>query len=167
MTSFVNVFIEIEKGSNKKYEWNHVTQKLELDRVLPIQYKYPYHYGFIPNTLAEDCDELDALIITDHKYEKSSNVYGIIIGVLIMEDEKGMDEKILVIPVDDYLEMDNFDEYHLDKNILHQLEWFFTNYKKHDNTRWSKVHRFGDRIEALHIYKSACAKYNSNILPSK
>lgn len=167
MSSFVNVFIEIEKGSNKKYEWNHSTQKLELDRILPIQYKYPYPYGFIPNTLAEDGDELDALLITNNPYNKGTNVYGIIVGVLVMEDEKGMDEKILVLPVDDYLDSENLDNYDMDKMAIHQIEWFFSNYKKYESDKWSKVHYIGNKEDALQIYERSCAKYNSNILSSK
>ena len=93
----VIVFIEIEKDSNQKFEYNHETKTLELDRILEAPYFYPYPYGFIPNTKAKDSDELDILIITDKKIP-NNNYYDVnIVGVLVMEDENGMDEKVLCV----------------------------------------------------------------------
>jgi len=70
MANPVKVYIEIERFSNQKYEWNKSTESLELDRVLPYPYFYPFAYGFIENTTAEDGDELDALIVSDEPIKK-------------------------------------------------------------------------------------------------
>jgi inorganic pyrophosphatase len=98
MSNSVEVYIEIEKHSNYKYEYNKETNALELDRILPYPYFYPYAYGYIPNTLAMDGDDLDILIISDRDNIKKDTFYKVfIVGVLIMEDEKGMDEKVLCV----------------------------------------------------------------------
>lgn len=161
MTDFVKVYVEIEKGSHHKYEWNKLTGRLELDRTLSIIYKYPCAYGFIPETLAEDGDELDVLLITSHKHKNDTYVYGYILGVLIMEDEKGMDEKLLVSPIDDYLEGSVNDICDVNAHELKQIEWFFSNYKKDDVGKWSKVYGFDGRSRALEICAKAMDKYKS------
>lgn len=155
MTDFVKVYVEIEKGSNKKYEWNKSTGRLELDRTLSIIYKYPCAYGFIPNTLAEDGDELDAVLITSRTYKHDTYVFGYVVGVLIMEDEKGMDEKLLVLPIDDYLEGNCEDICDVSPHELKQIEWFFSNYKKDDVGKWSKVFGFEGRARANEIFAKA------------
>ena len=77
MTGPVKIYVEIEQFSNQKYEWNKETESLELDRVLPYPYFYPFSYGFIENTLAQDGDELDALIITNEPIKKRHILYGL------------------------------------------------------------------------------------------
>jgi len=92
----VQVFIEIERGSDQKHELNKLTGRLELDRVTPQP--YPYAYGFIPGTLAEDGDDLDALIVSEDAICKQGQTYTAhVVGALCMEDEKGMDEKVLCV----------------------------------------------------------------------
>ena len=167
MSDFVKVFVEIEKGSNHKYEWNNKTKKLELDRILPIQFKYPYSYGFIPETLGEDGDELDALLISEKPFTKNTYVYGYIVGVLKMEDEKGGDDKMLVLPLDDYLDALIEDTYDLNRDTLNHIEWFFANYKNHDEGKWSKVLDFGHRKEALEIFFQSQRKYKEIQLTSQ
>ena len=151
MDTTIAVYIEIEKDSNIKYEINRDTKKLEIDRVLPYPYYYPYCYGYIVNTMAQDNDELDALIITDIKL-KNDNYYNVyIIGVLIMEDEQGLDEKILCVLEDDYEKINDLN--HLSTEIKNNIDWFFSNYKTKTPNKWSKVIRFGDKEEAYHLYK--------------
>jgi inorganic pyrophosphatase len=150
MDTTITVYIEIEKDSNIKYEINRDTNKLEIDRILPYPYYYPYCYGYIVNTMAQDNDELDALIITDTKL-KNDNYYNVyIIGVLIMEDEKGLDEKILCVLEDDYEKINNL--YHLSTEIKNNIDWFFSNYKTKTPNKLSKVIRFGDKKEAIKLY---------------
>ena len=98
----IKVYIEIEQFSNIKYEYDKNSNKLIIDRILDEPFKYPFSYGFIPNTLADDNDELDALIITDKKLVNDAYYDVYIIGCLVMEDEKGMDEKILCVLEEDY-----------------------------------------------------------------
>lgn len=150
MDQCVNVFVEIEKDSNLKYELDKESNKLILDRILPYPYYYPYCYGFIENTLASDNDELDALIITDSKLGAGEYYSAYIIGVLIMEDEKGLDEKILCILKNDYETINNISD--LSNDILENIHWFFTNYKSKSPNKWSVVHGYQNKDYAISLY---------------
>jgi inorganic pyrophosphatase len=149
----VRVFIEIERDSNQKYELNKVTGELELDRVLPNPYYYPYAYGFIENTLAMDDDELDALILTDKVLQKNTWYNAHIIGVLVMSDEKGLDEKVLCVLSEDYATVNDLDK--LTGETKDNIYWFFANYKKKTPGKWSSVNGFENKAEAIRIYESS------------
>jgi inorganic pyrophosphatase len=161
MANNYNIYIEIEKNSNMKYEYNKDTNSLELDRILSYPYFYPYAYGFFQNTIGNDSDELDALLITNEKYNINQNVECEIIGGLIMEDEKGMDEKIFVIPINDtmYLNLTELEKEEIYNNII----WFFSNYKSKDKDKWSKVHRLMDKTEAINLYNKSSNDYLSSL----
>jgi inorganic pyrophosphatase len=122
-----------------------------LDRVLSHPFTYPYAYRFALNTKASDEDELDILIITNNLIlnNKSYEVY--IIGVLIMEDEGGLDEKILCVLEEDYKKIDDLSK--LDLNIKDKINNFFTNYKNNSKGRWSKVYGFEDKKFAIKLYE--------------
>jgi len=152
----IKVYIEIEKDSNQKFEYNHQTQKLELDRILPYPFSYPYAYGFAFNTKACDKDELDILIITDKLILNDKSYQVFIIGVLIMEDEGGLDEKILCVLEEDYQKIDDLSK--LDFNITDKIKNFFSNYKNNSKGRWSKVYGFEDKQFAIKLYE----KYKKN-----
>jgi inorganic pyrophosphatase len=155
----VRVYIEIERDSNLKYELNKDTGKLELDRVLPYPYYYPYAYGFIENTLAMDDDELDAVILTDKKLSNDSWYDAYIIGVLVMSDEKGLDEKILCVLAEDYDLINDIDL--IPDEIKENIHWFFSNYKKKTPGKWSLVNGFENKASAIDIYnKSSNALWN-------
>jgi inorganic pyrophosphatase len=154
----VNVYIEIEQFSNQKYEFNKEKGELELDRVLPHPFTYPYAYGFIPNTLAEDGDDLDALIVTNTPLEKGKEYKTRIVGVLIMEDEKGMDEKILCVLEKDYETIQDIGD--LPESSLENVKWFFENYKKKDNGKWSKVSGYETKDDAVKLYKKCLDNRN-------
>lgn len=155
----VNVYIEIEQLSNQKYEFNKETGKLELDRVLPHPFVYPYAYGFIPNTLADDGDELDALIITDEVLEKGKTYQAHIVGVLLMEDEKGKDEKIICVLENDA--STNKHLYDLGLPTRNKIKWFFENYKKEETGKWSKVSGYDSKEKALKLYKQFSFNYEN------
>jgi inorganic pyrophosphatase len=147
---FQNVVIEIERHSNQKYEYNRNTDQMELDRVLPYPYFYPYAYGFIPETRAGDGDEIDVLVVTENECKRGDTVSCYIVGALEMEDEKGMDIKLIALPETEYHEKDIGD---LPSEILENIKWFFTHYKSKDlPTRWSKVGEYVGRAEALQYY---------------
>jgi len=154
MNKMVNSYIEIEQYSNIKYEFNKDTNKLEVDRILEYPYFYPYAYGFIPNTLAEDNDELDILIISDKKIANNNyyNVY--IIGCLVMKDEKGMDEKILGVLEEDFDNIKDMGD--LSDEIKNNIHWFFSNYKNKTSGKWSKVIGYLDKEESIKLFE----KYN-------
>jgi inorganic pyrophosphatase len=156
MSQKVQVYLEIEKDSNIKYEFDKQKNELIIDRILPYPYYYPYPYGFIPNTLAMDGDDLDILIITDQKLEKNTyhNVY--IIGVLVMEDEKGMDEKVLCVLENDYDKVKDIED--LDVTVLENIKWFFTNYKSKTPGKWSCVLGYENANFAIDLYKNSITK---------
>jgi inorganic pyrophosphatase len=166
---FVSVIIEIERHSNQKWEYDREGDMLYLDRVLPYPYFYPYAYGFFPNTLGNDGDELDILYITETPVVNYNTIRvklgGYIVGGLVMEDEKGMDEKIFVVPeneINSYLSMDHDERNEKFEDIV----WFFSQYKSKDNgKRWSKVHRVIDAFEATQIYESSVEKWKINCKP--
>jgi len=153
MDEKVTVFIEIEKDSNQKFEYNHETKTLELDRILEAPYFYPYPYGFIPNTKAKDNDELDILIVTNKPVLKGTFYEVFIIGVLVMEDENGMDEKVLCVLEEDYDKINNLS--HIDENAKKSIHSFFSNYKNKSIGRWSKVYGFEDKNFAINLYKKS------------
>jgi inorganic pyrophosphatase len=162
----VNVYIEIEKGSNFKYEFNKQTNQLELDRILSEPHVYPYAYGFIPNTLAEDGDELDILVITESKTPIKNDTYMdvCIVGALLMEDEHGNDHKILAIPKLEY-ETGNIQSlYDISSDILESIQTFFANYKKNEPDKWSIVKGFVGKPAAIQIYEKSLLPDAATIL---
>jgi inorganic pyrophosphatase len=151
-SEYIEVFIEIEKFSNQKYEVNKTTGELELDRVLPYPYFYPYAYGFIPNTLAMDGDDLDALIITDIPLKKNNKYKARVVGVLVMEDEKGMDEKVLCVLYEDSNDINDISDFEPD--VLHNIKWFFENYKNKTSGKWSNVIGYENKEFAIQLYET-------------
>ena len=146
----VKVYVEIEKNSNIKNEFNKVSQKLEVDRILKMPYFYPYAYGFVPKTLGDDGDELDALIITNRHDLESDKVYeAYLIGYLNMEDEKGKDEKLICLLEEDYQYIKDIGE--LDKGIKSKIEWFFSNYKNNETNKWSKTNGYENKKTAIRL----------------
>lgn len=147
----IKVYIEIEQFSNIKYEYDKNINKLIIDRILDEPFKYPFSYGYIPNTLADDNDELDALIITNKKIVNDAFYDVYIIGCLVMEDEKGMDEKILCVLEEDYKKINDISN--LKKKIKDDIHFFFTNYKKKSIDKWSKVIGFINKDLSIELYK--------------
>lgn len=155
----VEVFVEIEQFSNQKFEINKTTGELELDRILPYPYFYPYSYGFIPNTLAMDGDELDALIITDLEIKKNNTYKCKIVGVLVMDDEKGMDEKVLCIIADPTNKINDISDFTTD--VLYNIKWFFENYKNKTPGKWSNIIGYENREYAISLYQQSLIQNNT------
>ena len=147
----VSCYIEIEKNSNLKYEFDKEQQKLVLDRVLASPYYYPFAYGFIPNTLGNDGDDLDILVITDKQIQIDTTIKGYIIGALVMEDEHGMDEKVFIVPEDEYRNLSDVEQ--IDSRVIHKIVSFFSNYKNKDKGKWSKVHGIMSKSDAIKLYE--------------
>lgn len=153
METKVAVYIEIEKGSNLKYEFNKELNELVLDRILPRPFFYPYAYGYILDTKAMDGDELDILIITDNYIPIDTYLTAYIVGVLIMEDEKGMDEKVLCVLEEDATRIKDIGDVHT--KSLESIHSFFSEYKSKTPGRWSKVSGFRDKAYATELYKKS------------
>jgi len=143
----MKVIIEIPKHSFIKYELDTTNNILICDRILKIP--FPQNYGFIPDTKAQDGDELDIVLILDHSLHPKTVIDVKIVGYLEMTDEKGVDEKIIVVPLSSNIE--NLKD--IDKHILDEIKEFFTHYKDEDKHRWSKVGNYYNKKEALKLYE--------------
>ena len=141
MPNDVNVIIEVSANSNVKYEMDKESGALVVDRFLHTSMFYPANYGFLPHTLADDGDPLDALVITRWKLQEGSVIKSRPVGVLIMEDEKGMDEKIICVPakkLDKSFENIN-DISDLPEQTIAEIKHFFEHYKDLEKGKWVKV----------------------------
>lgn len=127
--STVIAFIEIPRGSRNKYEYDDATGRFRLDRVLYSSVHYPTDYGFIPDTLAEDGDHLDILVLMQEPSFPGCYIEARPIGGLDMADEKGSDFKVLAVPVGDPRYQHVTDLTHLGDHWLREIETFFATYK--------------------------------------
>ena len=160
MSKIIDIIIEIPYNSFVKYEIDEKENKIRCDRILNTAMLYPGNYGYIPNTLAQDGDALDVLLICDYPIYPNVIIESKIIGVLIMEDEKGIDEKILAVPSNNvdpsfkYInEINDISKYNLEK-----IKHFFKHYKDNDDNKWSKVSDIKDSDEAYKLFQ----KYKLN-----
>ena len=157
----VTAVIEIPTGSNHKIEWDRDKACFMLDRVEPIAFAKPCNYGFIPQTLDEDGDELDVLMITDQPLTTGIYMTGRILGVMKFVDDGEVDDKIICVPADD---RNNGDAYQslkdLPKRTLEQIEFHFNHYKDMKKPGTTKVEKFGDAKEAKEVIKAAIERWN-------
>jgi inorganic pyrophosphatase len=157
MSNIVKVQIEIPKGHNVKYEIDHETHELICDRFLYGPFAYPFNYGFIINTLGGDGDPLDAVVICDRSLLPTCTIKCKIIGALITNDEKGQDEKIILVP-DDKIDphnktINNISD--LAKYTLDEIKYFFTHYKDLEEGKYINVQDFVSADKAIEIYKES------------
>jgi inorganic pyrophosphatase len=145
--------IEVPKGSRNKYEMNHQTGVIELDRELFTATRYPADYGFIPHTLAGDGDPLDVLVVLDEPTFPGCHIKCRPLGVFWMHDEKGPDAKILAVPVNDSrVTWDDLED--VPRHMVMEIGHFFEIYKdlepgKSTDTRgWSGKAAAIEEIEA-------------------
>ena len=154
--------IEISKGSKQKYEMDKKTGLLRLDRILYTSTHYPANYGFIPHTLASDNDPLDVLILCSESLIPMSLVNCYPIGVIVMNDNGALDEKIIAIPFAD----PNYNTYKsindLPKHVFDEMRHFFTVYKQLEEKETS-VDVVADRDEAIEIIKKSMENYKKNL----
>ncbi len=129
----VDALIEIPAGSQNKYEYDEKSGRFYLDRVLYSPMHYPTEYGYIENTLALDGDPLDILVLTTLPTFPGCVIRSRVIGVLIMSDDKGEDEKLLAVPVDDprWDTVKTLDD--VAPHVLKEIEHFFQVYKDLEN----------------------------------
>ena len=125
----VRVVVEIPKGSRNKYELDHETGRIRLDRMLFSPVHYPTDYGFVPDTLAEDGDPLDALVLLGEPTFPGCEIQARIVGMLDMADDKGPDQKLLVVPLTDphWNYIHQIDQ--VPAHLLREIEHFFSVYK--------------------------------------
>lgn len=160
----VNVVIEIPYMSNIKYELDKESGAVVVDRVMYSAMFYPANYGFVPNTLSADGDPADVLVLNEYPLQAGSVIKVRLIGVLIMEDESGMDEKLLAVPVSKidprYDGIKTLDD--LPKITLDKIRNFFETYKMLEPNKWVKVKEYKGKEEAKAILESAILAYKKN-----
>ncbi len=155
---FVPVVIEIPKGSKLKYEIDKSTGLLMLDRVLYSSVHYPANYGFLPQSHADDGDPLDVLVLMQEPVVPLTIVRARAIGGLRMRDDKGADDKIIAVAVDDPAFTHYRERVELPPHVVVELDRFFRDYKVLEG-KTSEVDRAYDRAEALEVMRGALAAY--------
>lgn len=125
----VEVMIEIPAGSRNKYEYDHDRHLIRLDRRLATATAYPGDYGFVPDTLAQDGDPLDALVVIDDPTFPGCFVRVRILGLFLMFDEAGPDAKLITVLEHDPLREETHDVSDLPRHLLDEIEHFFSIYK--------------------------------------
>lgn len=153
----IYVFIEIPKGSNIKYEFDEEEKVIKVDRILYTAMFYPFNYGYIPGTLEEDGDPLDCLVITYEPLLPGVVINARPIGILITEDEEGIDRKIIAVPTDkiDPRFKNIKDIKDLPESILNQIKHFFEHYKELEPGKWVKVKEFKGVNDAKKVIEEA------------
>ena len=157
----VNVVVEIPQGSSHKIEWNRELAVFQLDRVEPAIFAKPTNYGFIPQTLDEDGDELDALIITDEPLPTGVFLEGTIVGVMKFEDDGEVDDKIVVVPSDDRNTANRIKSLDDMARLKEQLEHHFNHYKDLKKPGTTIVKGWGDVEEAKAVIKESIERWNN------
>ena len=158
----INVVVEIPTGSSHKVEWNRELAVFQLDRVEPAIFAKPTNYGFIPQTLDEDGDELDALIITNEPLATGIFLEARVIGVMKFEDDGEIDDKVIVVPADDRSTGNAITSLaDLPKQLIAQIEHHFTHYKDLKKPGSTIVKGFGDIEEAKCIIHEAIERWNN------
>jgi inorganic pyrophosphatase len=157
--------IEIPKGSKVKYEMDKPTGLLWLDRVLHSAVHYPANYGFLPQTYCDDGDPLDVLVLGQEPVVPLCILRARAIGVITMRDEKGQDDKIIAIHVDDPEYEHYRDVSELPPHRLKEMERFFLDYKVLEN-KAVDIDQIRGRADAEAVVREAIRLYRAEILPT-
>ncbi|HYW92970.1 MAG TPA: inorganic diphosphatase [Gammaproteobacteria bacterium] len=158
-----NVVIEIPmRGEPVKYEVDKDSGMLMVDRIMSTAMHYPTNYGYVPATLAEDGDPVDALVLTPVPLLAGSVIECRAVGMLMMSDEKGEDQKILAVPIDKvscdyYVDVRSPDD--LPKALLEQISHFFEHYKDLEKGKWVKIEDWKGPKEAREEISASIARY--------
>ena len=148
----IHIQVEIPAGSNVKYEVDEKTGRMYVDRFVPTPMFYPENYGFIEGTHGKDGDPLDALLLTSQPIMPGMWMKARVIGVLEMEDEEGIDFKLLCVPektkqdvvCGGWQDLTDVPQYRLDK-----IKHFFEHYKDLEKDKWVKINKFSDKAAGL------------------
>lgn len=157
----INVVVEIPTGSNHKIEWNRQLAIMQLDRVEPRIFAKPTNYGFIPQTLDEDGDELDVLLITDDPLTTGIVVESRIIGVMKFVDDGEVDDKVIAVPADDRHTGNAIQSLaDLPDQLIKQIEFHFNRYKDLKKPGSTVVEGFEDVTVAQQVIAEAIERWN-------
>lgn len=157
----VDAFIEIPRGSQNKYEYDKEANVFRLDRVLYSPMHYPTEYGYLEETLAEDGDPLDILVLSTAPTFPGCVIKSRVVGVLLMSDDKGKDEKLLAVPVDDPRFDHIKDLNDVAPHILKEIAHFFQVYKDLENKE-TQIEGWKDAAYAAKLYEQCIEAYQVN-----
>ncbi|KKR85960.1 inorganic pyrophosphatase [Candidatus Gottesmanbacteria bacterium RIFCSPHIGHO2_01_FULL_46_14] len=151
----VNVFVEIPQGSAIKYELDKDSGVIFVDRFLYTAFSYPFNYGFVPGTKAEDGDPVDVLVICDRTVAPGTVIPAVPIGMLEMEDEEGIDTKIIAVPT---VKVDPLygvwkDISDVPQALKDKMKHFFEHYKELEPGKWVKIKDWKNKAAALEDIK--------------
>jgi inorganic pyrophosphatase len=154
----INVIIEVSVGGEPiKYEMDKASGALVVDRFLYTPMRYPGNYGFVPSTLSEDGDPIDVLVCNTRALVPGAVINCRPIGVLIMEDDGGQDEKVLAVPSPSisrrYENVHNYDD--LPSITLEQIMHFFEHYKDLEPNKWVKIQGWANADKARQLITEA------------
>ena len=154
----LNVIIEVPLGGEPiKYEIEKESGALFVDRFLYTPMRYPGNYGFVPHTLSQDGDPIDVLVCNTRAIVPGAVINCRPVGVLVMEDEGGGDEKVIAVPSSKltkrYDKVVNYSD--LPDISIQQIEHFFSHYKDLEPNKWAKIHHWGDSAEARKLITEA------------
>ena len=156
----IEVFIEIAKNSHIKYEYDKELKALICDRVLHTPFKYDFNYGFIPNTLSQDGDPLDVVVLMDDELIPGCYIKCKFLGLLETKDDAGIDPKIIMCPskkvdpkYDAFLGI-----YDIPSSIRERIQYFFTHYKDLENKK-VEIGNWLDKSDAIQIYITSVNNY--------
>lgn len=159
----VNAVIDIPMGSTLKMEWDRERACFVLDRVEPSIYPKPVNYGFIPQTLDEDGDELDVLVYCQQPIPTGVYLSARVIGVFNFEDDGEMDYKIVCVPADDRDIGDSIQSLaHLGERWQRKIEEHFAHYKDLKKPGTTKVLGWGDVADAKKVIEESIARFQGN-----
>jgi inorganic pyrophosphatase len=158
----VEVIVEIPRGSRNKYEMDHVTGRIRLDRMLFTSTQYPLDYGFIPDTLAEDGDPLDVLVMLEEPTFPGCLVLARPVGVFWMTDEHGSDAKILVVPARDPRYDGVQDLADVPGHLSAEIGHFFDIYKELEPGKGTDVRGWQGRDAAEQVIGDAFSRARSS-----
>jgi inorganic pyrophosphatase len=151
--------VEIPKGSRNKYEWDEDLQAIRFDRFLFSSVVYPLDYGFIPHTLAEDGDPLDAMVAVSEPTFPGCMIPVNPIALFKMRDEKGVDDKVVCVPLED----PNWSDVHglqdLPRQLRAEVTHFFDVYKTLEPGKDVVVEGWFDRGDALAVIEDSSARW--------
>ena len=154
----IDVLIEIPKGSRNKYEFDKEKKVIKFDRMLFSAVHYPSDYGFIPKTLGEDGDPLDALVLVTEPTFPGCLIESKPIGLFKMWDEKGPDEKLICVPIGDpyWNHMEKLED--LPPHLLKEIEHFFSVYKDLEEKKIG-IEGWADREQTIKIIQKAKKRF--------
>jgi inorganic pyrophosphatase len=159
----INVVIDVPKGSSNKYEYNEEKGYFELDRVLYSPLFFPFSYGFIPQTHSEDGDSLDVVLLSTFPTFSGCVIASRPIGILLMEDEEGEDNKIVAVPLEKidprFKETQTVED--LPEHSRKEIQEFFETYKRLEPGKFVKIKGWEGVEKAKEVIKKAVERYAS------